>query len=199
MRPMDVKQREIAPQPGVRAHRACAFFGAVSLLLSLSTWSEIGSLGPFIEAAPVALVAYRSDLGEAGAVDHPVGVVAEPHRPTTLLMGPVTPVTNRTGFFSAERSPALMQSFLRSPALGDGMQALRSTHDGLPGLAPGSLLSGCSVSERRQASLMFSGCLSGSSVPSVGMSGFLSAPDSCARSVREMLREQYGTARPNCI
>eukprot|EP00802_Teleaulax_amphioxeia_P006734 Tamp_06739.p1 GENE.Tamp_06739~~Tamp_06739.p1 ORF type:complete len:776 (-),score=131.94 Tamp_06739:318-2567(-) len=121
-----------------------------------------------------------------------------PHRPTTLLMGPVTPVTNRTGFFSAERSPALMQSFLRSPALGDGMQALRSTHDGhgmqalrsthdgLPGLAPGSLLSGCSVSERRQASLMFSGCLSGSSVPSVGMSGFLSAPDSCARSVREM-------------
>jgi len=109
-----------------------------------------------------------------------------PHRPTTLLMGPVTPVTNRTGFFSAERSPALMQSFLRSPALGDGMQALRSTHDGLPGLAPASLLSGCSVSERRQASLMFSGCLSGSSVPSVGMSGFLSAPDSCARSVREM-------------
>ena len=86
MRPMDVKQREIAPQPGVRAHRACAFFGAVSLLLSLSTWSEIGSLGPFIEAAPVALVAYRSDLGEAGAVDHPVGVVAEPHRPTTLRL-----------------------------------------------------------------------------------------------------------------
>ncbi|KAH8045720.1 hypothetical protein JL722_14108 [Aureococcus anophagefferens] len=86
MRPMDVKQREITPQPGVRAHRACAFFGAVSLLLSLSTWSEIGSLGPFIEAAPVALVAYRSDLGEAGAVDHPVGVVAEPHRPTTLRL-----------------------------------------------------------------------------------------------------------------
>ena len=50
MRPMDVKQREIAPQPGVRAHRACAFFGAVSLLLSLSTWSEIGSLGPFRNA-----------------------------------------------------------------------------------------------------------------------------------------------------
>ena len=100
MRPMDVKQREIAPQPGVRAHRACAFFGAVSLLLSLSTWSEIGSLGPFIEAAPVADPTARSstlnccpDVSPPGTMMlwyEPSGAATRTKSPPAIPCGVVT-------------------------------------------------------------------------------------------------------------
>jgi hypothetical protein len=114
-----------------------------------------------------------------------------PHRPNGwLLIPPVTPVIGRNGFFSSDRSPA--PASLRSPALGDGMQALRGMHDVMPGLPPGSLLNGCSTSERR-SSLLFSSCLSGSSLPSGGISGFLSAPNSCSRTAREMSMDAVAT------
>jgi hypothetical protein len=107
-----------------------------------------------------------------------------PHRPNGwLLVAPVTPVIGRNGFFSSDRSPA--PASLRSPALGDGMHALRGMHDAMPGLPPGSLLDSCSTSERR-SSLLYSSCYSGSSLPSGGISGFLSAPNSCSRTAREM-------------
>ena len=82
---MEVKQREIR-RPGVSGLRACGVFAFVSSVVSLSTVPYMSSMDDFVEVAPVALVAYRSDLGAAGEVAHPVGVVAEPHRPVTLRL-----------------------------------------------------------------------------------------------------------------
>ena len=68
-----------------RGGKALAFFVSVSLLLSVLTWKD-GMSSPLLEPDAVTMAVYRSDLGEGSAIDHALGLVAEPHRETTLAL-----------------------------------------------------------------------------------------------------------------